>query len=84
MFICWFPHVYHLNLLSSLSLPLIPLHLLSQRLHISPRMQLLLTTFLQTAQGNLPSSVTFPAISLPIIMFSLRFILNSFNSNTSS
>ena len=46
-------------------------------------MESLLTPFLQTAQGNLLSSVTFSAFLLLIIFVVLTFTLNLFESNAS-
>ena len=45
-------------------------------------MELLHTPFLTTAQGNLPSTVTFPTFSLLIIIsVFLTFTVNFFDSN---
>ena len=75
----------HTNLLSSFSLPLILLHLIcTQHLQDWQRMELLSTTFLQTAQENLPFTVIFPAFSLRIITFVfLTFALNPSDSHGS-
>ena len=66
----------------SFNLPQIPLHLLyTQHLQNWQRMELLLTPFLKTAE-NLPSSGTFPAFSLLIMIFVfLTFTLSSFDSS---
>ena len=84
MYVCWFALTWYSNLLSSLSLPLKPLHLLcNQHLQNWHRMKLLPTPFLQTAQGNLPSIVTFTAFLLRIIILVfLTFTLNHFDSST--
>ena len=83
MSFCWFPHASHLNLLSSFSLPLIPLHLLSTK-QLQKVCRCLPSLFLQTAEGNWPSTVTFPAFSRLIIIFVfLAFTFNPFDSNDS-
>ena len=70
MSVCSFTHVWHLNFLSSFSLPLIPLHLLCyQHLLNWYRMELMPIPFMQTTQENLPSIVTFAVSLLPIIIF---------------
>ena len=70
MFVCWFIHVSHLNLLSSHTLPLTPLCTLSP-IHQTPAKLaedgIIVYALLQTAQGNLPSFVTFRLFSLLII-----------------
>ena len=82
MSVYWFAYIWHLILLSSFSLTLIPLNLLStQHLKTWHRMKFLPRTFLQTAQGNLPSVVAFPAFSQIIIFVFLTFTLNPFDSS---
>ena len=81
--LCWFAHFRHLNLLCSFSLSVIPLHLLcTQQLQNWLRMAILFTPFLQTAQVNLPFTVTFLAFSLLVISFAfLTFTVSPFDSS---
>lgn len=72
MFVSYFAFAWRLNLLSSFSLPLIPLHLFcNQHLQNCHKMELMLSPFLQTTQSNLSSIVTFPTFSLLIMIFDL-------------